>query len=427
MVSTASAGNDGTLVKGYEKQNGTYVNEYWRGPNGEHIDIASTEVTAPTSALAPALKKKNDAKAKIGETSKLVEDSVVTSFGDDVDNVPDEELARETRVNKDREPVGTSTAASMLNGANAIVSVNGWNVSDWGTLQAKNGNKYLTVSSASDPKKSIRIPKDQTVKIESITSTDRARRARWRIDYDKHITSHDEKVKERFNAARDKVTKAVRNVEEPSSFALDDVEEARTILKFKDNVNDYAKQKGIASRYDATVDILSGRYATNVLHASYDDPRINAKTNASYLDEYDRVATGIGEPTPESQQKIRAALHDELDIQKQALEKASTPFNADKYVKAYASVKLLAEMELTLGTRDVSIKRGENADGSHKFMNIVNHYADANVFTLDYDGRLDSVVNGGSTSTAERSKRHAELNAQARMIATVLQNGDFKR
>ena len=52
------------LVHEYEKSDGTHVRDHWRGPNGEHIDVASIEASSPADAQdTPSLSKKDDSSA----------------------------------------------------------------------------------------------------------------------------------------------------------------------------------------------------------------------------------------------------------------------------------------------------------------------------------------------------------------------------
>ena len=407
-------------VDAYEREGKTVsAYDYWRGANGENL--GKVESAVPANDTVPKLSKKREVSYQ--HTTGIIDvssDADIAVKTKDVafDNVSSFRL----RSNYD-----TESAKHMRNGT--AVTINGIDVSTWGPLRISENRDGVVIRSVAAPrKKTIRISDDDpnfTVTVHEPTV--KARRAQWRLSYGDATEKYLHGILN-DNRARDEVRQHMQSGRMPFGDDIARMELRDNIIDYEDAIQAYGKEKGISSPYVSTVSYLAGPAAHGVL---VDGPSpltdsYKIRDTAQYLDKYGDIANGLGDPTTESQSRIREKLGDELDKEKKTLETASSIHDTQLYVQSCARVKVLSDIVHKLDQH-------EDNEDSQRFMDIIStpdtKFGRISNSAPDQHRFLSGILRDGFSSYSEseydRLINNAYMSANARMIAIVLKNGKF--
>jgi hypothetical protein len=341
----------------------------------------------------------------------------------------DEDLSHET----EEKTIELDHASGLARraGLSDVLEVNGHDVSDYGPLEINNGRKYVTIKSAQDPsKEAIRVPLDDHISFKRKQPTQRSFRARFRLDYEKAANEHDDAVKKNLYDSSNAIRASITNGQPLNDFKVNARDESRIISNFADNVNAYGEKKGL-NRYDAAVSVLSGPAADRISAAPAENPYDTGEAvrNASYLDEVNRVVSGLGDPSAFSAGEIteeleseRKRVNNQLQISAKNMETMDPDTNdINQYIMQSSYARTLNNIHQVVTSRK---------DFKPEYIGrVIKNEAGLNGTWLgetNRDNNLDFVFNN-STLAAARAQNNAEISAHARVVAILMKNAEFEK
>jgi hypothetical protein len=341
----------------------------------------------------------------------------------------DEDLAHE----KEEKTIELDHASELSRRASLsdVIEVNGHDVRDYGPLEINNGRKYVTVKSARDPsKEAIQIPLDDHISFKRRQTTKRAFRARFRLDYEDATNEHDDAVKKNLYDSSNAIRASIINGQLLNESKVNTMNESRIISDFANNVNAYAKKSGL-NKYGATVGVLSGPAADSILTSPAEDPydTVEAVRNASYLDEVNRVVSGLGDPSALSAGEITEELESErnrvntqLQIHAKNMETMDPDTNdINQYIMQSTYARTLNNIHQVVTSRK---------DYKPEYIGrVIRNELEMNgtwIYETNRDNNLDRAFDN-NTSAAARAQNNAEISAHARVAAILMKNGEFEK